>query len=118
MSKGIWVTTHSKLAAIERGIKEQLAKHEITLGIDEIHVLGELYKNDKQKPSALARSIDKPETSFTPTIDALEREELIMRQPHPLDRRAVLICLTAKGAMFKRTISTLLAEIELNYGSK
>lgn len=114
----IWLGTFKKLNDIESGIKEQLYKRDIVLGVGEMHILMELYQSDKQKPSALARSVGRAATSFTPTLDRLEKEGLIERQLHPSDRRAVLICLTRNGLALKDTIIGILAECEKRYGSK
>jgi DNA-binding MarR family transcriptional regulator len=37
--------------------------------------------------------------SVTKLVDSLEREGLVLRQPHPEDRRALLLRLTDQGAM-------------------
>jgi DNA-binding MarR family transcriptional regulator len=41
--------------------------------------------------------IDEPLTSALRWINYLEKERLISREPHPRDRRAVLIAITEKG---------------------
>lgn len=111
MSK--WLEATKKLNDIEKIIKDKLFEYDLEwLNVREVHVLSELYKQDKQHPSHLARKVETPATSFTPTIDHLEGRKLVMRESDPKDRRAVVICLTALGASYRRSITDTLKSVE------
>jgi hypothetical protein len=51
----------------------------------------------QQTTGSLVSWIDEPLTSALRWINYLEKERLISREPHPRDRRAVLIAITEKG---------------------
>jgi DNA-binding MarR family transcriptional regulator len=65
--------------------------------------------------SGLRHELGVTATNITILVDALEREHLVSRQPHPSDRRATMIELTAKAEKcltencteFKESVSTL-----------
>jgi len=56
------------------------------------------------EPAQLADALFIPRQSMTFTLDALERDALATRQPHPNDRRKKIIVLTAKGRKQAKTI--------------
>lgn len=64
-------------------------------------VISNLLATDRQRPTDLAKSVGRPSTSFTPTIDGLELKGLVTRVPDEGDRRAVRILLTDKGRNLK-----------------
>ena len=71
--------------------------------------------------SGLRHELGVTATNITILVDALEREHLVSRQPHPSDRRATLIeltpkaekCLTENCSEFKESVSTLFAGFAL-----
>lgn len=67
------------------------------LGLVHVHALASLHQTDGQMASVLALDIGRSATSFTPILDRLENCGMIKRKPHPQDRRAVRIFLTANG---------------------
>lgn len=67
-------------------------------------ILNQLYHEDGVLASALAQSVGKAATSFTPQLDRLQDAGLICRKPHPNDRRAVQIFLTEKGKALRKAI--------------
>ncbi len=115
---GIWVQTYKQHKAVDQFIKEQLEEKKLALASDEMHVLIELYQSDKQKATALAKSTGREATSFTPLIDRLEKENLIVREPHPTDRRAILVCLTAAAYNLKPTLLVIWQKCEKEFGGK
>lgn len=56
-----------------------------------------LHEDGPQKMGDLARRARMAPRSMTTLIDCLEREGLAARRPHPTDRRATMIELTAAG---------------------
>ena len=67
------------------------------LTVVEWYILRALYEQDGQMPSQLARIVGRPPTSFTPSLDKIEKAGLIERRQNPTDRRSIKIFLTAKG---------------------
>jgi DNA-binding MarR family transcriptional regulator len=45
----------------------------------------------------------------------LEKLELIERQPHPGDRRAILVCLTEQGRKYATEINGLMVKANRNF---
>lgn len=65
-------------------IVTQVAERELSsLNITpiEMYVLLSLYENNRQHASSLAAAVGRPATSFTPTLDKLEKKGFIRREP-------------------------------------
>lgn len=62
------------------------------------HVLWELHHNGPTTQRALADVIRVSARNITGLVDALVATGFVTRQPHPTDRRAVLVTLTEHGA--------------------
>lgn len=70
-------------------------------------------------PSAVARSLYFDRSTVTVILRSLERAKLVRRAPHPTDKRAITLALTAKGrriaeqrtgtieSLFRRAIARL-----------
>jgi DNA-binding MarR family transcriptional regulator len=56
-----------------------------------------LMENGASKMSNLRDEMGVTATNITALVDALEKDGMVRRKPHPNDRRATLIELTAKG---------------------
>lgn len=67
-------------------------------------VISNLLATDRQRPTDLAKSVGRPSTSFTPTIDGLELKGYVKRVPDEGDRRAVRIVLTKEGRNLKNAL--------------
>lgn len=104
-----------------------VAIHQFTSNVDDLHakfaeqhglsvlamlILNQLYKEDCVLASALARSVGKAATSFTPILDRLQEADFITRQLHPTDRRAILISLTTKGESLRKDITAHMEQAE------
>lgn len=59
--------------------------------------LEELQGHDDPHPSTIADNIGVTRATVTGLLDGLERDGLVERRHNTLDRRALTICLTAKG---------------------
>jgi len=112
-----WVATCKSLSELEFLIKAKLERVTDThLTITQAYVLQALYTVDGRQPSELAKYTGREATSFTPVLDAMEREGLIERHEHKRDRRGVLIHLTAsKGLSLAQAVSEALTEVEAEY---
>jgi len=60
-------------------------------------VLNFLFEEDGVPSHRLGERTKLDSATLTGILDRLEAMELIERKPHPEDRRAILVCLTAKG---------------------
>lgn len=56
-----------------------------------------LLENGPMVMGGLRNELGVTATNITALVDALEKNKLVMRKPHPKDRRATLITLTAKA---------------------
>jgi DNA-binding MarR family transcriptional regulator len=52
---------------------------------------------------------------MTGILDRLEKLALVERQPHPDDRRAILICLTAQGRNYAKEINMIMVKANRAY---
>lgn len=62
-----------------------------------MRLLGALYFGGSRIMSGLSEELGVTRRNVTALVDALEGEELVRRSPHPTDRRATVIELTANG---------------------
>ncbi|MDX1838264.1 MarR family transcriptional regulator [Legionella taurinensis] len=81
---------------------ELLKPHEINHAYT--FILMELLNQDGLTQTELVQRIDVEQPTAVRTLDRMERDGFILRQPSPTDRRAVLIYLSEKG---KQTESML-----------
>lgn len=117
--ESIGITTAVLLSEIGKSIKDDLSHTLLhNFPIISIYVLALLYEKDDQRASDIARSLKVAPTSFTPTLDRLEIAGLIVRSPHAVDRRSVVISLTAEGKKLKRAVENAIGNAEVRYGGK
>ncbi len=60
-------------------------------------ILNILYQNDHITLTEIGKMLDIEKGSLTTLIDLLEKEDLVLRVNHPMDRRKFLICLSPYG---------------------
>lgn len=73
-------------------------------------VLNFLGEEDRILPSVLRQKLQITSATMTGILDRLEKLDLIERQPHPNDRRAILVCLTEQGSRYAKKINRLMIE--------
>ena len=73
-------------------------------------VLNFLGEEDRIPSHILCRKLQITGATMTGILDRLEKMFLIKRQPHPEDRRAILVCLTGKGIRHARKINDIMVE--------
>jgi len=81
--------------AAGRFLSEKLARFEVTAvqGV----VLNFLSDEDEVSARRLGQRTKLDSATLTGILDRLAAMELVERRPHPVDRRAILVCLTKKG---------------------
>ena len=117
MTSSTRLRTLKFLHEFERSIKDDLIHTDANkLSVNAVYVLNALYQRDGQRPSDLATAIGMTQTSFTPTIDMLERNGLTERRSNETDRRSILIYLLMDGKRLQKVIEAALANAEVRYG--
>jgi MarR family 2-MHQ and catechol resistance regulon transcriptional repressor len=79
---------------------ERLATHSIEsseVGLSDFAVLEMLLHKGPQAVNEIGRRIELTSGAITTAVDRLESRRLVTREAHPSDRRARIVCLTARG---------------------
>jgi DNA-binding MarR family transcriptional regulator len=100
-----------------RWVKSCLQDKELTYA--RMRLLGALHCGGPQIMSSISDELGVTRRNVTALVDALEDEGLVRRQPHPTDRRAIVIELTPEGerttgAMYdehRQAVSALFADL-------
>lgn len=78
-------------------------------------LLNFLGEEDRISASSLGQKLQISSATMTGILDRLEKLALIERQPHPDDRRAILICLTDRGSKYAKEINSIMLEANREY---
>jgi DNA-binding MarR family transcriptional regulator len=108
----VWVAAMSLLQEMEGLLKvilEDTAAKD--LNARQVHVLGELYREDGQNAKNLAIAVALPTNASTWFIDNLIIAGMVERKTNPDDRRAVIISLTKQGEALRLPITNALDEL-------
>ncbi len=108
----VWVAAVSLLQEMEGLLKvilEDTAAKD--LNARQVHVLGELYRENGQCAKNLAIAVALPTNASTWFIDNLIIAGMVERKTNPEDRRAVIISLTPKGEALRLPITNALDEL-------
>jgi DNA-binding MarR family transcriptional regulator len=70
-------------------------------------ILSQLWAQDCRSFKDLADLLNCSRATITEIVDTLERKELVKRAPNPLDRRSLLVTLTAQGEALRHTTQAL-----------
>ncbi len=82
---------------------------EIGLNIGSWPTLFALWEEDGLTQTELTNRCHTAHYTTTRTLDALEKQGLVERRPHPTSRRSHLVCLTARGKKLE-TSATAMAQ--------
>ncbi len=93
---------HSKLMHVRR---ETVRRTGLTP--PQYATLTQLWELDRQPLKDLAGGNNCTAATMTTIVDGLERKSLVTRQPHPSDRRSLLVHLTKDGAELRDTTPTV-----------
>lgn len=85
--------------------KEHFDKYDLTP--QQFGLLGFLWREDGLSQALLSSKSQIDRTTMGGLIDRLEKEGLVVRKPHPEDRRAYRICLTEKGKALQPDLTPL-----------
>jgi DNA-binding MarR family transcriptional regulator len=78
-------------------------------------LLNFLGEEDRILSRSLGQKLQISSATMTGILDRLEKLALIERQPHPDDRRAILICLTDQGRKYAKEIKTIMVKANREY---
>ena len=68
------------------------------LSVARAHVLWELHQRGPTTQRVLADALGVSARNVTGLVDALAETGFVVREPHPNDRRATLVCFTERGS--------------------
>jgi DNA-binding MarR family transcriptional regulator len=88
-----------RLLAVTVTLERDMARGLGALGLttSRTHLLWELRRLGPSTQQALAGALEVSPRNVTGLVDALEHDGFLERRPHPSDRRAALVTLTARG---------------------
>lgn len=76
-------------------------------------VLARLAEQDNRSPSVIGKSLHMDKPTATGVIDRLEKKGLVKRTRSSMDRRVVIVMLTAKGKNLLEKLPPLAKEVNL-----
>jgi DNA-binding MarR family transcriptional regulator len=91
----IWCNVAVAFQRVDMLYKQEVQS--LGLAVIEWYILRTLYDHDGLMAGQLARAVGRTPTSFTSTIDTVERKRLVQRSIQPSNRRSVRIYLTEQG---------------------
>ncbi|NKQ57067.1 MarR family transcriptional regulator [Amycolatopsis sp. K13G38] len=97
-------------------VEAQLRKHKLNLTDYLVLMTLQLSENGTRLVSNLARNLMVHATTATLATDRLQKRRLLTRKPHPTDRRATLITITATGRKLVSKATVGLNEIGFGLG--
>jgi DNA-binding MarR family transcriptional regulator len=93
----------------ERALRERIAPHGVVPG--QYPALLCLYEHDGLTQTEIANRVHIEQPTIAKTLQRMERDGLIRRQPDPNDRRRVRIHLTPPARALEHTLATTAREI-------
>ena len=90
---------------LAKGFSRSLHKRAAALGFSpgQFPVLIELWAEDGLTQTQLLQRVDIEQATMANTLARMQRDGLISRRPHPKDKRAQLVFLTARGKALRET---------------
>ncbi len=111
------VTSLSRSHQIVLGrINQALSPMSLTFSRYEALALLSFARRNSMAMARMGERLQVHPTSVTSTIDRLERDGLVMRSPHPDDRRATLVTLTSDGKKLATDATSALEAIRWGMG--
>ena len=78
-------------------------------------LLNFLGEEDRILSRSLGQKLQISSATMTGILDRLEKMDLVERQPHPDDRRAILICLTEQGRSCAKELHSIMVKANKAY---
>ena len=78
-------------------------------------LLNFLGEEDRILSRSLGQKLQISSATMTGILDRLEKLALVERQPHPDDRRAILVCLTDQGRRYAQEINAIMVKANREY---
>jgi DNA-binding MarR family transcriptional regulator len=89
------VEVREAVSRLARRLRRERPPHE--LGLTSLSVLSRLYRLGPASPSALAAAENVQPQSMTRALAVLTERGLVVREPHPTDRRQTVVSVTEAG---------------------
>ncbi len=89
------VEVREAVSRLARRLRRERPPHE--LGLTSLSVLSRLYRLGSASPSALAAAENVQPQSMTRALAVLTERGLVVREPHPTDRRQTVVSVTEAG---------------------
>ncbi|WP_039802859.1 MarR family winged helix-turn-helix transcriptional regulator [Nocardia araoensis] len=103
-----------ELCGLVNGLAQQIAEHvrerALTLGLTAAQATALREMTGPMTMGELAERMSCEPSNATFIVDKLQRQGLIERRPHPTDRRAKHLVLTAEGAALRERLLELLTQ--------
>jgi DNA-binding MarR family transcriptional regulator len=108
------VTAERELCGLVSGLAQQIGEHVRkragTLGLTAAQATALRELTGPMTTSELAERMSCEPSNATYVVDKLEKQQLVERRPHPTDRRARQLVLTAAGSTLRGRLLDLLAQ--------
>jgi len=91
----LWLVLMNAYRALVRHAERSIVELDVCLS--DFAILELLLHKGPQKVTELGRRVDLTSGAMTTAIDRLEARRLVVREPHPADRRAWVVLLTSAG---------------------
>jgi DNA-binding MarR family transcriptional regulator len=99
-----FVSLLRRLQLTSGNLRSEISK-ELGISMSELNALSHVTDNENLTPKKLSELMDLTTGSTTTMIDRLARAGFLARQPHPTDRRSVLLTLTPSGKQAMKWIN-------------
>lgn len=93
----------------------EFTEQSIGVSYEQFRLLYTLKQNDGCSQFDLAKRLNINRSAVGRTLLILEKENLLIRQPHPVDKRLQLVFLTAAGKRVLQTGEKCLQKVEKNF---
>jgi MarR family transcriptional regulator, organic hydroperoxide resistance regulator len=88
-------------------LSKLIKAEELCITPEQFAVMSQLWSKDGRSQQELANLTNRDRANVTRILDILEREELVIRQDDPTDRRVFKIFLTKKGKALEKPTATV-----------
>lgn len=99
-------------AAQRFGAAQEAAAAEFGVSMRDQLVLTALTKEPARTQFALGTALGLDKTTLTTTLDRLEQDDLVIRRPHPTDRRVRVPEITPRGRALQQQVAEAMAKVE------